>query len=592
MEADRASCGKRIAACGRTNSDVMLQGIWEKIMNPKSRILSLLRKKILILDGAMGTELHKRGLPAGVCPEAWCIAHPEAVSEIHTAYREAGADVVYTSTFGANRLKMGQFGLTNVRETNRLLAGIAVRAVGRGLVAGDIGPTGHFVEPFGDVSFEDSVALFREQAQGLLEGGVDLFVIETMMDIQEARAALIAVREVCDLFCMVTMTYEKHGRTLNGTDPVSALVTLQSLGADAVGCNCSAGPEGMLGLISLMKPHATVPLVAKPNAGLPTLVGDATVFDMNAAGFAGFGGPLAAAGVNLMGGCCGTTPDHIRALRNALVAVDPVSPAHHTAAAASSARNAVVLGEGRPLAIVGSRLNAAKNEAVRQGLLNGDLGPVRQTARAQEKEGAQILLLKVGTADLDETEIARKILETLAPTTRASFLIDAERVETVEQTLRFYPGRLVVRVAESDAASLLPVVAKYGALPVIPFPADGKREEIRRAVADARGHGFAKEEIVIDCTPREQSPAALRAALEMISRCAQGLGFRTLLDLTDVGKGLPEQPWLQACLLAAAQASGLTIAVADPAVIELMQIRAAGDHLRGNDPGAFSTGKA
>ena len=559
-------------------------------MNPKSRILSLLRQKVLILDGAMGTELHKRGLPAGVCPEAWCLAHPEAVAEIHAAYREAGADIIYTSTFGANRLKMGQYNLTNVRETNRSLAAIAVKAAGKGLVAGDIGPTGHFVAPFGDVPFEDSVALFREQAQGLLEGGVDLFVIETMMDIQEARAALIAVREICDLFCMVTMTYEKHGRTLNGTDPASALVTLQSLGADAVGCNCSAGPEGMLGLISAMKPLATVPLVAKPNAGLPTLVGDATVFDLNAAGFAGFAESLAAAGVNLMGGCCGTTPAHIRALKDALTAVKPVSPARHAAAAASSARNAMVFEAGRPLAIAGSRLNAEENEAVRQGLLNGDLGPARQATRAQEKEGAQILLLKVGTADLDETEITRKILETLAPTTRSSFLIDAKRVETVEQSLRFYPGRLVVRFTGSDAAVLLPVIAKYGAIPVIPFPAVGGREAIRRAVADARGYGFAKEEIVIDCTPRAQSPEAFRAALGMISLCSQSLGFRTLLDFTDVGKGLPERPWLQAYMLAAAQASGLTLAVADPAAAELMQIRAAGDGLRMN-ASSFTAGK-
>jgi 5-methyltetrahydrofolate--homocysteine methyltransferase len=552
----------------------------EEIMNPKSRILSLLRQRVLILDGAMGTELHKRGLHAGVCPEAWCLAHPEEVAEIHSAYREAGADIVYTSTFGANRLKMGQYNLTNVRETNRSLAEIAVRAVGKGLVAGDIGPTGHFVEPFGDLPFEDCIALYREQVQGLLEGGVDLLVIETMMDIQEARAALIAVREVCDLFCMVTMTYEKHGRTLNGTDPLSALVTLQSLGADAVGCNCSAGPEGMLGLIAAMRPLATVPLIAKPNAGLPTLVGDATVFDLDAAGFAGFAGPLAAAGVNLMGGCCGTTPDHIRALRDALTSVNAVAPARHAAAAASSARNALVFEAGRPLVIAGGRLNAAENEEVRQGLLTGDLGPVRQTVRAQEKEGAQILLLKVDTADLSETEITHKVLEALAPTTRSSFLIDAKRVETVDQTLRFYPGRLVVRVAESDAAELLPVVAKYGAIPVIPFPLDGKGEALRRAVADARNHGFAKEEIVIDCTPRGQSPEALRAALGMVALCAR-LGFRTLLDLGDVGKELPERQWLQAHLLATAQAAGLTLAVADPAVTELMRIRAAGDRLRG-----------
>jgi len=556
-------------------------------MNPNSRILSLLRQRVLILDGAMGTELHKRGLPSGVCPEAWCLAHPAAVAEIHTAYREAGADVVYTSTFGANRLKMGQFGLTNVRETNRSLTEIAVRAVGKGLVAGDIGPTGHFVEPFGDVPFEDSVALFREQAQGLLEGGVDLFVIETMMDIQEARAALIAVREISDLFCMVTMTYEKHGRTLNGTDPVSALVTLQSLGADAVGCNCSAGPEGMLGLIAAMKPYATVPLIAKPNAGLPKLVGDATVFDLSAAGFAGFGGPLAAAGANLIGGCCGTTPAHIRALRDTLTAVKPVALLHRALAAASSVRNTVILEEGRPLTVVGGRLNAAVNETMRQGLLSGDPGPARQTARAQEKEGAQILLLKVGAAGVDETEATRQILEQLAPTTRSSFLLAAGRVETVGQTLRFYPGRLLVHVAGDDASTaLLPVIAKYGAIPVLRIatmdgmPAD--RAAVRKAVADARAHGFAKEEIVIDCTPPAQNPEALRAALGMISWCAQSLGCRTLLDLTGVGKGLPEQPWLQAYFLAAAQASGLTLAVVDPGTAELMQIRAAGNLLQGN----------
>jgi 5-methyltetrahydrofolate--homocysteine methyltransferase len=557
----------------------------EEIMNPKNRILSPLRKRVLILDGAMGTELHKRGLPAGVCPEAWCLANPTAVAEIHTAYREAGADIVYTSTFGANRLKMGQYGLTNVRETNRLLAGIAVKAAGKGLVAGDIGPTGHFVEPFGDLPFEEAVALFREQAQGLLEGGVDLFVIETMMDIQEARAALIAVREVCDLFCMVTMTYEKHGRTLNGTDPLSALVTLQSLGADAVGCNCSAGPEGMIGLIAAMKPHATVPLVAKPNAGLPQLVGNTTVFDLDAAGFAGFGGTLAAAGVNLMGGCCGTTPAHIRALRDSLTAGKPVAPFHRSLAAVSSARNTVILEKGSPLAVVGSRLNAAENEALHQGLLKQDLVPVRQAARSQEKEGAQILLLKIGAADLDEAKTSRKILETLAPTTRSSFLIDAEQVETVEQALRFYPGRLLVLIAGDEAAALLPVVAKYGALPLIriatPDGIPANRAAVRKAVADARGQGFTKQALVIDCTPPTENPAALREALGMISWCEQSLDCRTLLDFTGIGKGLPEQSWLQASLLAAAQALGLTIAVTDTSVAEIMRIRAAGDRIRG-----------
>jgi 5-methyltetrahydrofolate--homocysteine methyltransferase len=565
-------------------------------MSPKSRIISLLRKRVLILDGAMGTELQKRGLPSGVCPEAWCLAHPDAVSEIHQSYLEAGADIVYTATFGANRLKMGRYNLTNVRETNRSLAEIAVKAADGGLVAGDIGPTGHFVEPFGDVSFEDAVALFRDQAEGLLQGGVDLFVIETMMDIQEARAALVAVREVSDLFCIVTMTYEKHGRTLNGTDPVSALVTLQSLGADAVGCNCSAGPEGMLGLIAAMKPHALVPLAAKPNAGLPKLIDNATVFDLDADGFAGCGKPLAEAGANLIGGCCGTTPEHIRALRNALTAVEPVLPERRAAVAASSARNAVSLGKKRPLVVVGARLNAGENEVVCQGLLNNDPGPARQTARAQEKEGAQILLLRTGAAGIDESRATRQILEQLAPTTRSTFLIAADRIETIEQTLRFYPGRLLVHAGAGEASeALLSVIAKYGAIPVIQIATtDGLAVDpagIRKAVAGARACGFAKEGIVIDCTPAVPNPGTLRAALDTISWCAQHIDCPTLLNFTGVGKGLADWPWLQAFVLAAAQAAGLAIAVIDPAGAEPMKMRAAGDLLRGDDPGAFSAGR-
>ncbi|MBU2053819.1 MAG: homocysteine S-methyltransferase family protein [Proteobacteria bacterium] len=556
-------------------------------MNRKKRIAGLLRKRVLILDGAMGTELQKRGMPAGVCPEAWCLANPGAVTQIHSAYRETGADCVYTATFGANRIKMGQYGLTNVRETNRTLAEVAVRTAGRGLVAGDIGPTGRFVEPFGDLPFEEAVALFKEQAQGLLEGGVDLFVIETMMDIQEARAALIAVREISDLFAIVTMTYEKHGRTLNGTDPVSALVTLQGLGADAVGCNCSSGPEAMLEMIAAMKPHARVPLVAKPNAGLPKLVGDATVFDLEAAGFGAFGGRFAAAGVNLMGGCCGTTPDHIRALRESLAAARPVAPVRSSSTAVSSARGALILERGKPLVTVGGRLNAADNETLRRELLAGEMATVRRAAREQEKEGAALLLVQAAAPGLDEKDVLGKIIGALSPTTRPPLLIDAGRIETVADALRSYPGRALVRVAagRESMETLLPVAAKYGAAPVLGFPAEGEpaacRKAIREAIGEARRCGFTKDDIVVEikiAAPVPQ-PEALATALGIISWCGERLGCRTLLDLTGAGKGLPEGKWLQASLLAAAQAAGVTLVVADPSAAELMHIRAAGELL-------------
>ena len=259
------------------------------MVTPKIKITRDLKRRILILDGATGTELQKAGMPAGVCPELWCLENPETVLNVHAAYCDAGSDIIYTTSFGANSYKLAQYGAHDPAAINSGLAEIAREAAGKScLVAGDIGPTGRFIEPFGDLAFEDAVNAFKEQALGLIDGGVDLFAIETMMDIQEARAALIAVKEVSDLFTIVTMTFERDGKTLNGTDPVSALITLQSLGADAVGCNCSAGPKEMLELIRAMRPYAKVPLVAKPNAGLPRLEGDKTVFDMDPDRFAGY----------------------------------------------------------------------------------------------------------------------------------------------------------------------------------------------------------------------------------------------------------------------------------------------------------------
>ena len=254
------------------------------------------------------------------------------------------------------------------------------------LVAGDMGPTGHFIEPFGPLDFEETVAVFKEQATGLIRGGVDLLVIETMLDIQEARAALIAVREISGLFTMVTMTFEKDGRTLNGTDPVTALITLQSLGADAVGCNCSMGPDGMIELIAAMKPFARVPLVAKPNAGLPRLVGRNTVFDMDPATFASFGLRLAASGVNLLGGCCGTSPAHISALRQNIADRAPIPAPIRSLSAVSSPRNYMVFDESKPLYVIGERLNPTGKKALQQELLEGKTALVRQMAREQEKE--------------------------------------------------------------------------------------------------------------------------------------------------------------------------------------------------------------
>ena len=270
----------------------------------RSEFRELASRKIIQLDGATGTELIKRGMPAGVCPELWVLEHPEAITDVQQAYVKAGSDIVYVPTFGGNPLKLAEFGLeSRTAEINAELAAISRRAVPGTLIFGDIAPTGQLVEPFGPLPFEECVELYKKQIAALLDGGVDGFAIETMMDLQEARAALLAVRELCDLPAIVTLTFEPGGKTLTGIDPVAALVTLQALGADAFGCNCSTGPEAMAELIRRMKPYAEIPLAAKPNAGMPHLVGDKTVFDLAAPEFAEAAMQLAEAGANLMGGC-------------------------------------------------------------------------------------------------------------------------------------------------------------------------------------------------------------------------------------------------------------------------------------------------
>ncbi len=567
-------------------------------MKSKEAIRRLLKKKILILDGAMGTELQKRGMPGGVCPELWCLENPDIIVDIHKAYGQAGADIVYSGTFGANRYKLAQYGSADqVLEINRELARLARRAVGQKiLVAGDISSTGHFVEPFGDLPFEEAVAAFSEQIRGLAEGGVDLFVIETMMDIQEARAALLAVKETYPAFTIVTLTYENGGRTLNGTDPISALITLQSLGADAVGCNCSTGPEAMLAFIEAMKPYATVPLAAKPNAGLPRLEGEETFFDMDAATFAAHGPAFAAAGVNLLGGCCGTTPDHIRFLAETLRNAPPRPPVRTALSAVSSARNYRLLERNKPLVVVGERLNPTGKKALQQELLAGRMSLVRQMTREQEQQQADLLDVNVGVPGIDEEKAIRDVLALLATATELPLVIDSAKVETIETALRLYPGRALINSISGEKEKcerLLPLAARYGAMFILLPLADGEVPEtadrriaiVREVYGKARRFGFSKEDIVVDglvmtAATNAQAPAE---TLKTISWVANRFQAGTILGISNVSFGLPERNWLNASFLAMAQLSGLTMAIANPSMEELMAIKRAADVLTAKD---------
>jgi 5-methyltetrahydrofolate--homocysteine methyltransferase len=553
---------------------------------------------IMILDGAFGTEMQKRGMPAGISPEQWVIEHPEVLLSLQREYVRAGSHVLYTATFGANRLKLEEYGLAGkTLPLNREIARLAREAAGPDtLVAGDISATGSFIHPLGDLAFETAVDIYKEQVLGLLEGGVDFFVIETMIDIQEARAALLAVRESCDLPVCVSMTYGEDMRTLTGTDPVSALITLQSLGADAVGCNCSTGPETMLQIIKALKPYAKVPLLAKPNAGLPKLVDGRTHFDMSPEDFGKFIPPLLAAGVNLIGGCCGTSPAYIREISRSIAGFKPAAPEPRAYTAVTSIRKTVFIGPGFPVAVVGERINPTGKKQLQSELLQGKTTEVRRMALEQVEHGAVILDVNVGMPGIDEQATMRNLIELLAATVEAPLSIDSATPEVIEAALRIYPGRALVNSLSAEQVKLerlLPIIAKYGAvfiaLPLndagIPTTAAERFEIIQTIYAKAAQRGYTKPDMVVDglvMTVSADQKAALET-LKVVDWCTTVFGVNTILGLSNVSFGLPERSLINSAFLAMAIGKGLTMAIANPATELLMNLKYASDVLVSKD---------
>ncbi|MCM8813106.1 MAG: homocysteine S-methyltransferase family protein [Candidatus Omnitrophica bacterium] len=570
-----------------------------KTREKKSVLKKLLAQRPVVLDGATGTELQKGGMPAGVCPELWAAAQPEALAAIQRRYFEAGADIVYSCTFGANRMKLAEFGAAErVRELNAALVAVARRS-GSGLVAGDMGPTGQFIEPFGTVAFNDAVSVYQEQATALIAAGVDLLVIETMIDIQEARAALVAVREISDIPTLVTMTYERGGRTLNGTDPVAALITLQSLGADAVGCNCSTGPQDMAKIIAQMRPYATVPLAAKPNAGLPVLRDGRTFFDMGPEEFGAHVPALLAAGAALVGGCCGTTPAHIRAVKNAAASGAPFVATRPRLAALSSARRSLIFSETMPLVIVGECLNPTGKKALQQELREGNFALVQTLARDQEAAGAQLLDVNAGVAGIDEVKTLRDMVALLAVHAQSPLVIDSANPAAVEAALRVYPGRALINSISGETKkmeALLPLAAKYGALFIllpledgrVPLTAAERIAVVRKVFRAARRYGFTKQDFIVDglVLTVSSSPAAARETLKFIAWNAQQFKTRTIAGLSNISFGLPNRPAANAVFLAMAQAAGLSAAILNPLREEAMLGALAGDVMMERDPAA------
>ena len=569
----------------------------------REELYQKLAERPLILDGATGSNLQKAGMPTGVCPESWIMEHEDVLIELQKAYVEAGADILYAPTFSGNREKLREYGLEErTEEINKTLVSISKKAAGvRALVAGDMTMTGVALEPVGPMPLETLIDIYKEQARYLYEAGVDLFVVETMMSLAETRAAVIAIKETCDLPVMASMTFQEDGRSLYGTDPVTAVVVLQSIGADVIGVNCSTGPKQMLPVVRKMKDYADVPILVKPNAGLPELVNGETVYPMGAEEFASYGPAFIDAGAGLLGGCCGTTPEHIRRLKETVkdLAVMP-SENHHPAMLASERKSQEILPDGNFL-IIGERINPTGKKKLQQELREGKLRLVEKMAEQQEEMGAHILDINMGTNGIDEKEMMLKAIGKVTMVSDLPLCIDTSYVEVMEAALRAYPGRALVNsisMEKEKIEKLLPLVKKYGAMFILlplsdkglPESLEEKKMLIHQVLEKAEACGITRDRIIVDglvTTIGANKKAALET-LETIRYCKEELGMCTTVGLSNISFGLPERAYVNGAFAAMAIQNGLTMAIANPSNGLLMGLSYASDLLQ-NKPKADIT---
>lgn len=555
----------------------------------------LVKNGPVLLDGATGTNLQKAGMPVGVCPEQWILENSEVLIDLQKRYVEAGTDILFAPTFTASRIKLKEYGLEDhLEEMNRKLVALSKEAAKgtNALVAGDLTMTGEQLYPLGDLMFEDLVDVYKEQAKIIAEAGADLFVVETMMSLQECRAAVLAIREVCDLPVMVSLTYNEDGRTLYGTDPVTAVVVMQSLGADAVGMNCSTGPEAMLEPIAKMAEYATIPLLAKPNAGMPELIDGQTVFNVEPEEFAEVGKKLVEEGAAIIGGCCGTTPEHIRALKEAVKGIPVKAPLQTKRRMLTSERKSVEITLDGRFMVIGERINPTGKKKLQAELKEGSLNLVRTMALEQEENGASILDINMGMNGIDEKEMMLRTIYEVTSTVDCPLCIDSSHVDIIEAALRIYPGRALINsisLEKEKFEKLLPIAKKYGAMFILlPLSDEGlpkdsaeKHGIIHTIMDEAVRIGMAKEDIIVDglVATIGANPNAALECFETFSYCKNELELPTACGLSNISFGLPERTYVNTAFLTMAIANGLTMAIANPSQELLMNAAFASDML-------------
>lgn len=560
----------------------------------REELYGLLEKGPVFLDGATGSNLQKAGMPTGVCPEQWILDHPDVIVDLQKRYIEAGTQILYAPTFSGNRIKLEEYSLADkIVEINTKLVQLCKEAAGdKGLVCGDMTMTGESLEPMGDLELEELIDIYKEQAKILYEAGVDLFVVETMMSLAETRAAVLAIKETCDLPVMVSMTFDEKGKTLYGNTPEGCMVVLQSLGADVVGINCSTGPEKMAEMVRQMKKYANVPILAKPNAGLPQMVDGETVYDMGPEEFASFGPMLMEAGAAVLGGCCGTTPEHIARLVETTKDIVPVPVMKEHKRVLASERALQEIDINGPFLVIGERINPTGKKALQESLRQGSMDVVCDMAEEQEEMGAHILDINMGMNGIDEKAMMLEAIQEVTMTTTLPLCIDSSHVDIIEAALRHYPGRALINsisLEKEKFEKLLPIAKKYGAMFILlplsdaglPKDIDEKKEIIHKILDRALELGMCKEDIVVDglvATVGANKNAALDT-LATIRYCKEELGLATVGGLSNISFGLPNRGYVNAAFVTMALQSGLTMAIANPSSDIMMNLAAASDLL-------------
>ncbi len=558
------------------------------------RFIEFLKDNPVILDGGMGTLLQQAGLQPGEHPELWCLTHPEVITEIHRAYYEAGSNLVCTNTFGANILKFEE---SHLREI--ILAGVnCARKAAEGkedrFVALDMGPTGKLLAPVGDLPFEKAVEIFASTVRLGVEAGVDAILIETMTDSYETKAALLAAKENSDLPVLVTNAYGSDGKLMTGATPAAMVAMLEGMGVCALGANCSLGPKQLAGVARELLEYASVPVILKPNAGLPVVREGKTEYDVTPKEFALQLAELVKEGVRLAGGCCGTTPKHIEDLKAAVEGISPVPVAEKEITLVSSYTHAVTFGE-KPL-LIGERINPTGKKRLKQAILEGDMNYLLEQGLAQAEAGVHLLDVNVGLPGIDEGEVLASAVAALQGVTDLPLQIDTASPAAMEKALRLYNGKALVNSVCGKQESMdlvFPLVKKYGGTVIaltldengIPSTAEGRVAIARKIIAEAAKYGIGKKDLIFDTlamtvSADQNAPAV---TLEAMKRIKTELGCHTSLGVSNVSFGLPNREGVNGVFFTLALENGLSAAIINPLSAEMRKAYYTFLMLRGMD---------